>query len=470
MGKEFKRLKRYHGAWMAFRCVAVGLSVTLLLAGLILLATKLHVLEGTVIYYLFSAVVGIGLGVLYWLLQSKSDLRLAETIDAEHQLRERVQTMVEYWDGESAMLQVQREDTEKRLQSVRAFGHRKLTLAGHFLLIVVAFAVFAVGFMMPVQAVVEPTQPTEPPYEVTEWQKSAVAELVKHVQKSDMIQSVKDPTVAQLQDLLVALDTQMTVSALKARVSAVMEKVYALTDEANANDDIYDCIHQYTEHTQAGLLAYALCALENVERDGQIEMLRAAMEKEEGLATAGALAEGLELALGNAQHRQDDPLYMAVAELAQQLHAVAAAVEAADTANAKMLLGSAFGQLKVSTNAALEQQELTKAECVYVVDTLCTIFGITGADRPGDPDGEMLLQRDEENYVPSQGGYGTGDLQVAGDDEIYDYRQHTYTAYGELLKEYYYKQALQHMDTMDEEVRQIVEKYFNELYTGEEEN
>lgn len=470
MGKEFKRLKRYHAAWTAFRAVAVGLSTALLLTGVLLLVTKLHILEGMPVYYLLCAVVGIGLGVLYWLLQSKSDLRLAETIDAEHRLSERVQTMVEYQNGESAMLQVQREDTEQRLRTVRAFGQKKLTLAAHFVLILVAVAVFAVGAILPAQAIAEPTQPTEPPYEVTEWQKSAVAELIKHVEKSDMAQSVKDPTVTQLRELLTALDTQMTVSNLKARVIAVMEVVYALTDEANSNDDIYDSIHQQVEHSQAGMLAYALCALQNVERDNQIETVRVALEKDEGLATAAALAEGLDQALANSAFDENDPLYAAVASLASKLREVAAAVEAGDAATARMLLGTAFGELKVGANAAMEQQDLTKEECVYVVDTLCTIFGITGADRPGDPDSEMLLQREDEDYTPSQGGYGTGDLQVAGDDEIYDYREHKYTAYGDLLKEYYYKQALQEMDTMSEEIRQIVEKYFNELYTGEEEN
>ena len=126
--------------------------------------------------------------------------------------------------------------------------------------------------------------------------------------------------------------------------------------------------------------------------------------------------------------------------------------------------------LKISANAAMEQQDLTKEECLYVVDTLCSIFGITGADRPDDPDEEMFLNSDNQEYTPDDGGYGTGDLLVAGDDQIYDYRAHKYTAYAELLKNYYYNDALQKMDNMSEEIRQIVEKYFNELWTGEEEN
>ena len=470
MGKEFKRLKRYYAGWTLFRSLAVSLSLVLLSAGGVLLASKLHLFEATMIHYALCAAVGAGVGVLYWLLQSKSDQRLAETIDAEHQLHERVQTMVEYKDGDTAMLQVQREDAEQHLKSVRAFGQKKLTLAAHFVLVLVAFAVFAAGVIMPVQAIVEPPVPTEPPYEVTEWQKSAVAELIKHVQKSDMAQVVKDPTVEQLQELMAALDTKMTVSVLRGRVITVMENVYANTDAVNSNDDIYDNIHQHLSHSQAGMLAYALGALKNADRDSQIETIRAALEKEEGLATAAALADGLDKALANSAFDKDDPLYAAVATLSAKMRQVSISVGQADLLTARNTLGAAFGELKVSVNAALEQQELTKEECVYVVDTLCTIFGIAGTERPMDPDGEMYLQREDDDYVPGQGGYGTGDLQVAGDDEIYDYREHKFTAYGQLLSEYYYKQALQEMENMSEEVRQIVEKYFNELYTGNEEN
>lgn len=470
MGKEFKRLKRYNATWTAIRSVSVGISLALLLAGVLLALTKLHIMEAKWLHYVLCAAIGLGVQLLYALLQRRSELRIAEKIDAEHKLLERVQTMVQYQQEDSAMLQVQREDTEQRLQAVRGFGQRKLTLAAHFVLVVVAVAVFAAGAIMPAQAVVEPPAPTEPPYEVTEWQKAAVAELIKHVQKSDMASAAKDPTVTQLQELLLALDTKMTAGILKERVVAVMENTYRVTDEVNSNDDIYDVIVNHVDHKQAPMLAYAMGALQNVERDDQIETIRAAMEKEEGLVTAGELADGLKQALEASVFDEMDPLYAAVAALTEKLQKVADAMAAEDLTAARNALGVAFGELKVSANAAMEQQDLTKEECVYVVDTLCTVFGITGADRPDDPDSEMFLKNEDDEYKPNEGGYGTGDLEVAGDDEIYDYREHAFTAYGELLESFYYNEALQQMENMSEEIRQIVEKYFNELWTGEEEN
>lgn len=470
MGKEFKRLKRYNATWRMIRSVAVGAAAAMGLLGVLLVLSKLHVLQAGVLVYLLAGIAGLMAGGLYWLGQLGSDLRMAEKIDAEHQLKERVQTMIEYRDEDGAMLQVQREDTEQRLQAVRKFGQKKLSLAGHFLLVVVALAVLCVGVMMPVQAVVEPTQPTEPPYEVTEWQKAAVAELIKHVQRSDMAQAAKTPTLEKLEELLAALDTQMTAGILKERVVAVMVTAYSATDEVNSNDDIYDVILTCVDHPQASMLAYAMGAMMNVERDNQIETIRAALEKDEQLPTVQTLAEDLEQALAASAFDESDPLYAAVAGLQQKLLEVGQAVQAGDMTAARNALGVAFGELKVNANGALEQQDLTKEECVYVVDTLCSIFGISGADRPGDPDDEMFIKNEDQEYVPDSGGFGTGDLLVAGDDQIYDYRAHKYTAYAELLKDYYYNDALQSMDTMSEEIRQMVEKYFNELWTGEEEN
>ncbi len=470
MGKEFKRLKRYNATWRMIRSAAVGAAAAMGLLGVLLVLSKLHLLQAGVLLYILAGVAGLMAGVLYWLGQFRSDLLMAEKIDAEHQLKERVQTMIQYRQEDSAMLQVQREDTERRLQTVRKFGQKKLTLAGHFVLVVVALAVLCAGVMMPVQAVVEPTQPTEPPYEVTEWQKAAVAELIKHVQRSDMAEPAKTPTLEKLQELLTALDTQMTASILKERVVAVMVVAYSAADEVNSNDDIYDVILACVDHPQASMLAYAMGALMNVERDDQIETIRAALEKDAELPGVQALAEGLEQALDASAFDEQDPLFAAVAGLQKKLTEVAQAVQAGDMTAARNALGVAFGELKVNANTALEQQDLTKEECVYVVDTLCSIFGITGADRPSDPDGEMFIQNDGQEYVPDAGGFGTGNLLVAGDDQIYDYRAHKFTAYAELLKNYYYNDALQSMDTMSEEIRQMVEKYFNELWTGEEEN
>lgn len=466
MGKEFKRLKRYNATWTMLRTLALGLSMTMLLLGAVLALHKMHVIQAEAWHYVVSIAVSLAAMAGYGILQHKSDLRLAEKIDAEHQLKERVQTMVEYQHGDTAMLQVQREDTERRLKEVRRFGQKKLVLAGHFLLIVVAVAVFAVGVIMPVQAIpVEPT-PTEPPYEVTEWQKSALANLIDHVIASNMADAAKEPSVEQLRKLQADLETEMTAGVLKNKVIEVIKFVYQVTDEVNSNDDIYDVVLNNVGHAQAENLAYALGALQNKERANQIAQLETVLVTRELRETWGQLADDLDVALSKSAFDEKDDLYNALKSFTERLHKAA---DATNEETALSTLGMAVNALKNNANAALTQQEATKEECVYVVDKLCSIFAISGQERPGDPDPEIARQDSDKQDAPSTPGGAPGDpnMQFAGKDRVYDYRIHDYVEYGKLITEYY-NEVLQDLnrENIPEEVRALIEKYFQELMAG----
>ena len=466
MGKEFKRLKRYNATWRLFRTLAVGAALAMLMIGIVMILSKLRMMEAGALHYGICVVISVVVAGVYWLLQRRTDLRIAEKIDMEHKLRERVQTMVEYRDADSAMLQVQREDTEARLKAVRRFGQRRLTLAAHFVMLCLAFVVFMAGTMLPVQAVPPETVPTEPPYEVSQWQKAAVEELIEHVQQSNMVASVKELTVQDLQDLRSALETRMTATMLKNRVKSVIINVYRNTDDANSNDDIYNLIFGLVRHDQAADLAYALGAPENVERPLQLEQIRQALEQAGDQAQIGSLAEQLTVALTTSLFDESDALYAAVAAFAVELKAVS---EAASAEDSQMLLGSAFGTLKNSANNAMEQQDATKEECVYVVDKLCEIFGISGKDRPADSDEEIEKKEQSSGDGSSSGGHGTGETEYASDDEVYDYRNHTYEAYGELFTEHYWVQALEDMKGLSDEASELVEKYIQEILVKKDE-
>lgn len=467
MGKEFGRLKRYNATWTMLRALVLGIAVMLLLAGLALMLDKLHVLEGSIVYYVIAVAAGLAVGAVYWLLQRRNDLRLAEKIDEEHHLRERVQTMVEYRDQDTAMLQVQREDTEARLKAVRGFGQRKLTLAAHFAVLAVAFAVFMVGVVLPVQAVPQPTKPTEPPFEASEWQKAALEELIAHVEASDMIATAKEPVIAELWELRDALDTKLTTKNVQALVIEAIRFTYATTDTVNSNDDIHDIIERKVSHDQADELAYALGAVGNKGREGDIAAIGTELAKEDMLPSLKGLAIMLDDALSTSVFDETDPLYAAVAKFAAQLHLVGDAESAEDLETAQNLLGTAINDLKNEANIALTQQDLTKDECVYVVDELCEIFAIPASDRPGDPD-EDYSQTSDNEYNESSGGAGKPDLYYPSKDEVYDHETDTYKIYGDLLRDRYY--PLMHSKLQDgalpEELLEFIKSYFNELQTG----
>lgn len=467
MSKEFRRLKRYNATWTMLRAVALGVAVTLLAAGIVMLMDKMHVMTGNIVYYVIAAVLGLVIGAIYWVLQRRNDLHLAEKIDEEHHLRERVQTMVEYRDADGAMLQVQREDTERRLQAVRKFGQKKLTLGAHLLLVLVALAVFMVGVVMPVQAVPQPTKPTEPPFEASEWQKAGLEELIKHVENSDMIDTAKEPVVEELWELRHALDTKLTTKNVQLLVVEVIRFTYAITDEVNSNDDIHDLIERKVTHDQADELAYALGAINNKEREADIALIGETLAKDEQLPSLKGLAIMLEDALSDSIFDETDPLYAAVAQFAAKLHGVSDAESTDDLETARNLLGVAINELKNDANNALTQQDLTKDECMYVVDQLCKIFEIPNNMRPADPD-ENYSQGANKEYNESGGGLGTGEMQYAGKDEIYDHETDSYIPYGDLLTERYFPLMRQKLQdgTLPEALVEFIKSYYNELQTG----
>ena len=75
MGKEFKRLKRYNATWRLFRAVSAAVAVSMSLIGVMLVLSKLRVLEAGTVHYAVCAGAGLVLGAVYWLLQRRNDQR-----------------------------------------------------------------------------------------------------------------------------------------------------------------------------------------------------------------------------------------------------------------------------------------------------------------------------------------------------------------------------------------------------------
>lgn len=469
MGKEFKRLKRYNATWRMLRTMILGLSLVFLSLGALLALDKMHVIQADKLHYVVALAVTLVAMAVYALIQRKTDQAIAEKIDKEHHLRERVQTMVEYRDQDTAMLQVQREDTEARLRAVRRFGQKRLTLAAHFVLLLLAFGVFAVGVVLPVQAVPQPTQPTEPPYEASEWQKAALEELIAHVEASDMLATAKEPVVAELWELRDALDTKLTSKNVQLLVVDAIRLAYKVTDEVNSNDEIHDVIQRKVLHDQADELAYALGAIGNKDREGHIAAIGEVLAREDMLPSVMGLALMLEDALTSVVgFDANDPLYAATAAFAQELKPAGEAEAQEDLENAKKHLGVAVNNLKNAANLALTQQDWTKEECVYVVDTLCDIFEIPANMRPADPDETFDSGNNEKVPEANGGGQGTGQMQYAGNDQIYDYQADQYELYGKLMDERYFPLMRNKLNdgSLPEEMIEFIQNYFNELQTG----
>lgn len=470
MGSEFKRLKSYHAVWNAMRSAAVGVSAFLLLSGICLLLDKLgRVQLGATGYAIGAAAALMAAAAAFWLLR-KSDLHLAEKIDKEQKLRERVQTMVAYQNEDGAVAQLQRQDTENRLKQVRSVGTNTGSLLVQVAALAVSIVVFAVGLMLPVEAVQEgpgtQPQPTEPFYEATDWQKAALEELIEHVADSQMEDAVKTPVTENLTQLRLLLDTPVRVSQMQAKVVENMALAYGITDQVNSHDDMHKVLSMMGQKVGA-YLSYCMGNLALEDYDEKMAMAEILL-KQDNYANIGKIAAEVVTVLTYSEYDSEDALYAAVEKFGQELTAAAQALENKNMVGARQQTGDAIYNLRSNAALALEQQRLNKEETVYVVNTLAEIFSISGSLVPKDPDRTYELDNSEPP-PEMEGAQGSGQMQYPSDDKVFDYENNLHVIYHEILDAYYKAMTNDAMDgKFSEEIENFLREYFASLQTNKE--
>ena len=474
MGSEFKRLKRYNATWITVRALAFAASVFLLIAGVLLMMQKLRIAQVHALWYGLAAVAGLAVGVVVFVLLRKSDMRLAEKLDQDRQLRERVQTMVAYQGEDSAMLHLQREDTENRLKQVRTVGVRFYGVVLHAMMLALALTVFLVGMELPTQAVVEPTQPTEPPYVPSKWQISALEELIEHVEKSGMASDAKQTTLEQLRQVRQTMDQKVTAGAMRNRVITAAATVYEASDASNSNDDINAAL-RLMGHDIRKTLAYTACALElpKVDFDVAMDEMEGTLKKAVNLTQLGQISADILATLEKTEWTEEDALSAAVVQFARDLQRASNAFTVdKDIKQTYNSIGEAVHGLKTNGALAKEQQLATRTESLYVVDTLCDIFGISNSERPEDPDHPVSKDESQDDVQgPSDGGAGGGEMQYGSDDKVYDQQNNIYDNYGNLINDYYADLIADLVDgKISPEMAEILQKYFGILYKPVEED
>ena len=469
MGSEFKRLKRYHQIWTMIRAMAFGVAACLLLGGVLLLLGKMQILQLGVGGIALSIAVGLAVSAVSYLALRKSDLTLAEKIDQQRHLRERVQTMVAYRDDESPVAQLQRADTEQRLQQVRTVKMQLRGMMMHVVTLTAALAVFMVALMLPAKAL-QPApeetqpQPTEPFYEATAWQKAALEELISHVSQSEMAESVKDAVVENLTQLRMTLETQVRVSVLQAQVVESMVQAYELTDAANSQDDMHEVLGMVS-HKVGPYLSYCFGNLVIEDYDSKMDMAENLVKQNDHQDIA-EIARQVLAVLQYSEFDANDDLYAAVEAFGNELTVAGEALEAKNLAGARRMTGEALYNLRNNAALALRQQLLTKEEAQYVVKTLSEIFSISSSQIPADPDRAFALEIPEE--APEVGGsQGTGEMQYPSDDKVFDYKNNLHVIYHQILDEYYKSMTNDAMDgKYSDEIEELLRKYFGNLQTN----
>ncbi len=472
MGKEFKRLKKYNALCIALKATAIGLSTGLLTAGILLVVLKLLTTGSRAIFCVLGGVaLGLISGIVSFFLMKMNDKKVAERLDEVHKLNERVQTMVEFKGEEGTILTLQREDTERRLKEISSVSVRKGAVVAYVVTLCLCVGVFVGGIIAPAKAA--PTEPkAEIPFELTEWQKVALKELIVYVQNSSMKEEPKTETVAKLEELLSALESGVSERQMKLMVIDSITNIYVVTDKANSNDELGAAVAALS-HEQAKPLAFIIGSLNNGAFASQIEDFRIAFEDQAKLEKMIVLAEELNVALdGVLDFDETDPLYAAVKKMTAALNEVALNYPDHDAEWVKSKMGLLTNDMKIEVGAALEEQSITKDVCNHTVRELASIFKLSKDEIPADPDQPAASKPNEsDDDEVNPGAPGPAEMEFGSDDTVYDPNTGEFVPYGKIMNPYY--SAMDeyiHSGKVSKELGQFMSDYFQNLFAGLEED
>ena len=168
----------------------------------------------------------------------------------------------------------------------------------------------------------------------------------------------------------------------------------------------------------------------------------------------------------------DDGLAMHLLRFARQLGEAGEGLGTEDY-DAQAHIDDAFSEFSGAIAGDLGDQSYKQAMSRFVCNKLKTTFGMEadGAESLDDDpilgDGSDSDDNDDDDDHNPAGGFGSGDATFPSNDEVFDPRTEKYVKYGELLAEYYAAvQRLLQQDTVSAEEREIVQSYFEMLFSG----
>ena len=528
MGNNFKKLKTKYLLIALLKSAAVGISCGLIAVGAVLLALKLCSININIGYYVLidvgtALIIGASLfGILYKLCLT--DKKIAERLDNEYGLRERVQTSVAFNEDNSEIVAVLKADTESVLGNLPRlpFNFKKFLKEFWYCLVcvVLALALFITALCIPPR--VEPEIPPEipPVYEEPDPDPYYVYDLEtqgmmfglrRDVINSNMAQSEKsafDGVLESLHNELLKTFTgekQIRTSEVALLVITKICEIDIITDNANTFRKISESLKDVDENLSKaiieGVILYKsytsnynnLTELNSVnglygrvsqDVDGTVEKYFTASLEENKFdddtetVTDGtqlsAFAAKLKTALNGSGADEGDALYTAIGNFAEDgINSVLDMVGNGWTpARVNDRLKIVYDDFKTSSIDGLLVQSYNCIMDVYVRRKLSEIFGVPIREI-GEPYEDLIPEGSGSDENPgdgdgnNNGGYGEGNDIYGSKDLIYDPDKGVQVEYGNLYSEYYslVDERLRNGD-LPEDISAFIAEYFNILQNG----
>ncbi len=492
--KSFVRLKTVSLILCIFVALICALSVGMLVAGTLILHTKLEIISlsatNSILIGLAALLVS---GAAVFFLLYRSDKALARMLDRRFGLQERVQTMMAYRSKKEAIYELQREDAEAAVERIPLRGVRIRFIWAYVLGLVISALVF-VGAAA--YTPVEPPPPpvVEVPFEITEIQIAAMEELIEHVSTSNMSSPYREDMALTLGALLDELIAATTISERDTAVDKALAEMKEQTDSSSSALEIIEALWNSGSDTvkplaealnyyvwQKGSEWDEYVAELSDARVGYVhpDSTQAAPDMDKMTSDIAARlssdSTAIMLALARSGIASTDALYLAITQLASmdgEVKGLSTLSVLAPNIGYTALEGeidALFSALTPVIYTATEQNSVNTSTGEYAMKQICILFehAFPMFERPVLRDTSTETGGDTgESGGGNMGGIGTGTV-YGSDDLVLDPYTDKYVEYGTILDKYY---ALMFGKTEDgdytEEEIAALKKYFEILYGG----
>ena len=241
MNSNFLKFKRRARAIQVLKASLAGAASGLLFGGGFLLLSRLALIEPEPIIALPVGIAALVVAfVATFIALWRSDLSLAKRIDQDFSLNERVQTMVESADDDTAMLRIQREDTERVLSKIKPKRFKAKRLWIYIVILSLGACLAAAAFLVPNMR--QALDESDAPFALTDMQRVGMLELIAHVEASGMEARYKDPIVNELESLLEELEDVEWRSEMQSCLTESMAYILDITYDSSSTSEILDSL------------------------------------------------------------------------------------------------------------------------------------------------------------------------------------------------------------------------------------
>ena len=471
MNESFNKFKKKILLEAIIKSVGIAVAVGLLcftVPYLIVEIKKINVNEFFVLQLIFISIgVIIVLFSLLFLILFPRKLKVAKRIDKQLDLKQKVQTMVEYENVDNPMTNYQREDTLKILSNISL---KKFAMKFSVFFFVMVSIALALGVTTIVVASIEDT-PDGPPiieqpsYDLDNWTVRALLDLIEVVETSNINKDLKDPVVQNLKSLLISLEVVELESEMKILVNEVINDTSLRLDLTNSNNEVY---HELKESGSPLVkeLAVQINTLNVSNITNCIENFYVYLAGDPATVKEAIveLDNDFRAIISKSNLNQNEALTASLLKFATEIK------NCEDASNVNESLSLVINNNKDSILDIIKIQAENKRIIEYVVSQLKVIFGLNEAngDINNDPDtNKPIINPVEPPKIPegdNQGGYGTGEELFGSDDIIFDIEKGS-VKYGEVISKYYGDLVGMFNDgTLPEDYKEFFDKYFDILF------